>query len=125
MAEKIPKRTLPEIRISNEQTEDLKAIASIAKLFADDPKLAKSVAGAFVETSRAAPHEAMVAQMELREKVGGIVAEKLKDIPVDQILKLFPHWGPIIIRYSIPPPMWWIPPIWWQVWGPYGSELGR
>ena len=99
---KIPRRDLPEFKITKELVEEVRSIAAITSLLAEEPELTKQIADAFIQASRVTPQDVMVAQIELREKVSTMVAEKLKDIPAERITKLFPYWCPHIIRYWFP-----------------------
>jgi hypothetical protein len=115
---KIPERELPKIKITEEQVQELRTISAITKILAEDPELTKSIADTFLEASRVSPQDRMTAQIELKEKVSRMVGEKLKDVPVERVAKLFPYWYPHIIRHWIP--HYWIPytHIWFP-WGPY------
>lgn len=113
--EMIPRRGLPEFKISKEQAEEVRAVSAITKMLADDPELSKKIAGAFVEASRAEPKDRLVTQIELKEKVTRMVAEKLKDVPAAQVARLYPYWYVYIIQYWIP--RYWIPDVTiWQPW---------
>ncbi len=82
--------------------------------------MTKKIAEAFLMSTQVDPKDKVVAQVELKERVTKLVADKLREIPADKIATLFPYWYPIIIQYWIP--RYWIP---YQVylWEPYAGQM--
>ncbi len=100
--ERITERKLPEFKITKEHIQELKTTSAILNMLADNPDLTKRIAQAFVRASSVKAEDRAIASLELKEQVTKMVAEKLKDIPVDQIEKYYPIWSNIIIRVHVP-----------------------
>jgi hypothetical protein len=104
LGEEIPKREIPTFKVQKEQAEELRTVSAITKILAENPELTKEISDTFIQVRREA-------QAKLEEKVSGMIAEKLKDVPAEQIGKLVPYWYPWVIRYWYP----WIIR-YWQPW---------
>jgi len=116
--EKIPRRNFPKFKITKEKAEEIRAISAITKIFADDSELTQKIADVFVQASRADPKDRMATQIELRETVSEMVAERLKAVPAERVAELFPFWQWHIIDIWYPHTT--IPHIHiWNLWGPY------
>jgi hypothetical protein len=100
--ERIPERKLPEFKITNEHIQQLKTTSAILNMLADNTDLTKRIAQAFVKASSVKAEDRLLASMDLKDQVTKMVAEKLKDVPADQIEKYYPIWSNIIIRVNIP-----------------------
>lgn len=100
--EKIPERKLPEFKITKEHIQELKTTSAILNMLADNPDLTKRIAEAFVKSSSVKAEDRVYAGLELKEKVNNMVAEKLKDISIEQVDRYFPIWSNIVTRVYMP-----------------------
>jgi hypothetical protein len=105
LAEKIPERKLPEFKITKEQQERLRAISAITKVLADDPELTKNIASEFVNASSAS--DPIPANIVMRENISKMIARRLKELPAERIIDLYPWWSRIFVRYWIPHIYYW------------------
>jgi hypothetical protein len=92
MTEKIPKRKISKFKIGKEQTDELKTISAITKVLAEQPQLANELAEIFVEVE-------MEKQRKLTEKVSKLLADNLKEFPIQKISASFDQWCPLFARY--------------------------
>jgi hypothetical protein len=92
MTEKIPKRKIPKFKIGEEQTDELRTISAITKILAEKPELTNEIAEIFIEVE-------MKKQRELTEKVSKVLAENLKELPIQRISASFEKWSPLVSRY--------------------------
>ncbi len=101
---KIPERKLPEFKITKEETQKMKTMSAILDMLSKDPDLMKRIVQEYMKASTAPREQSLIAGMEVKETVSTMIADKLKEIPRDQIDAYFPDWSRII--WYIHKPIW-------------------
>ncbi len=96
MGEKIPKKSMPEFEIASEQVNELKAVSAVTKVLADNPQVIKEISEIFKQVE-------MEKERELVEKVTKLLAEKVTEVPAEQIKAAFNYW--YLASGRVTPPM--------------------
>lgn len=101
---KIPERKLPELKITKEATQKMKVMSVILDMLSKNPDLTKRIVAEYLKASIAPREESLTAAVDLKENVTSLIADKIKEIPRDQIDAYFPDWSRVI--WYVHTPIW-------------------
>src|SRR5271157_3164627 len=90
-----PKRKMPEFDMKDEKVEEIKTVAAVTKMLAENPQIALEIADIFKDAE-------MEKQRKIVEGVTKLLAEKVAAVSPEQIEATFAYW------YLVSSPSQWV-----------------